>query len=205
MASLPHTRSFTVKVIPRRSGGRLHAAALPGRVLPHRVVHKVVVQEGEVVVERYGPAAGLGGRVPGREPPAVSQAGQDLVVVGLGLPARPRAVPEYHLLAGAVAQAQVRNVEVDLFEDAAPSSPARPPCPDLPLELPLPATVPSALAALPARSLLPLPPSPAPSARVVGGRGGGDGRGGAPESADGHSDEVHHVFQPAGQRHLHGV
>lgn len=161
---------------PDTGSHSLHAAAFPGGVLPHGVVDEVVVQEREVVVERCRPAAGLRGRVFGGKPPVVGEVVKDFVVVGLGLPAGSGAVPEYHLLAGAVAQAEVRHVEVDLFERAALSSSSsssdlpprlRPPRPD--------SSSSSFLAALlpPLRLLLPLPSEASPAAQVFFGGGGG--------------------------------
>lgn len=197
--------------IKRRGTRWLHTATFPGRVLPHSVVDKVVVQEREVVVKRYRPTARPRGRVLMEKPPVVGEILEDSVVVGFRLPAGSRAVPEYHFLAGVVAQAEVCHIEVDLFESTAssacsPSSPAS--SPDLCLRL-LPARGQSStfvplLSALPATS-------PAPLGRG-GGDGGGDGgenwrgcggRGGATQPADGPSDEVHQAIHVVKRRLLH--
>lgn len=179
----------------------LDTTALPGRVLPHSVVDEVVVQEREVIVERDGPAAGLGGCVFARELPVVGEVVKDLVVVGLGLPARSRTVPEYHFLAGAVAQTQICNVEVDLFEHAALSSPRT--SPDLLPRLPSSGS----FVALSAGPLL-LSPLPSPVARFAcgwGGGGGGGGGGGVSYSADCHFDEIDHIFILVQRSFLHGT
>lgn len=145
------------------------------------MVDEVVVQEREVIVERRGPAAGLGGCVFGRELPVVGEAVKDLVIVGLGLPARSGTVPEYHFFAGVVAQTQICNVEVDLFEHAALSPPGTSPR----LLPPLPSSGsfvtrlarPRLLSSLPSPAAR-APPSPAAAACGWGGGGGGGGRGG---------------------------
>lgn len=157
----------------------LHASTLPGRVLPHSVVDKVVVQEREVVVEGDGPAAGLGGRVFGRELAVVGEVGKDLVVVVLELPARSRTVPEYHFLTRAVAQTQICNVEVDLSECAALSLPGT--SSDLLPRLPSSGS----FVALPAGTL-PLSPLPSVVAGFACGWGGrvGGGGGGVSYSAN---------------------
>lgn len=185
----------------------LHTTALPGRVLPHSVVDQVVVQEREVVVERDGPAAGLGGCVFGRELPDVGKVVKDLVVVGLGLSAQSGTVPEYHLLAGAVAQTQIGDVEVDLFEHAALSSPRT--SPDLLPRLPSSGS----FVALSAGPLL--SPLPSPVARFAcgwgggggggGGEGGGGGGGGVSYSANCHFDEIDHIFIHVQRSLLHGT
>jgi len=82
------------------------------------VIHHVVVQERQVVVERDGPAAGAGGRVL-VQLLVVREVVEDLVVVGLRLHAGPAAVPEDQLLLRLVAQPQVRHIEVDLLQQAA--------------------------------------------------------------------------------------
>lgn len=168
-------------------------------MLPHSVVDKVVVKEREVIVERDGPAAGLGGCVFGRELPVVGEVVKDLVVVGLGLPAQSRTVPEYHFLAGAVAQTQICNVEVDLFEHATLSLSRT--SPDL---LPrLPSSV--SFVALSAGPLL-LSPLASPVAWFACGWGRGSrGGGGVSYSADCHFDEVDHIFIRIQRSLLHGT
>lgn len=195
------------------SSHSLHTPTFPGRVLPNGVVDKIVVQKREVVVERYWPTAGLRGRVLGWKPSVVNEVVKDFVVVGLGLPAGSGAVPEYHLLTGAVTQTEVRHVEVDLFEHAALSSSITSSS-DVPPSLPRFSSASSSFTTLLALHLLPLPSSSSPSARVVferrggggrGGRWGHGGWGGAPYSTDGHFDEVHHVFKLVEGGFLHGV
>lgn len=153
----------------------LHTATLPGRVLPHDVVHQVVVQKGEVIIKRYWPTAGLWGRVLMRKPPVVSEVIKDFVIVCLRLPAGSGAVPEYHFLAGAVTQPKVCHIEVDLFEHTALSSSVT--------SLYLPSCLPSSSSSsssstLLACPLLPFPPESSPAAQVFfgGGRGRGGGR-----------------------------
>ena len=152
----------------------LHTTTLPGRVLPYGVIHQVVVQEGEVVVKRYWPAAGVRGRVPGPQPPVVSDVVKDLVIVCLGLPTRSRAVPEYHLLLGLVAQTQVCHIEMDLFQHAALS-----PSSSFPIPPPGPLSSSSSSSFSPTTPLthwlLPPPSVASPGAQVDpgGGRGGG--------------------------------
>lgn len=180
----------------------LHASTLPGRVLPHSVVDKVVVQEREVVVEGDGPAAGLGWCVFGRELPVVGEVGKDLVVVVLELPARSRTVPEYHFLARAVAQTHICNVEVDLSERAALSSPGS--SSDLLPRLPSSGS----FVALPAGTL-PFSPLPSPVAGFACGwggvGGGGGGGGGVSYSANCNFDEINHIFILAQRSLLHGT
>lgn len=197
----------------------LHTATFPGRVLPHSVVDKVVVQEREVVVKRYWPTAGPRGRVFTGEPPVVGEVLKDSVVVGFRLPAGPRAVPEYHFLAGVIAQAEVCHIEVDLFEGAAlpvssSSSSSYSSSPDLHLHLPPAMVQSSSFIDLPVRSRFPaLPPaSPAglgPGGGSVGGESGrgcgGQRGGGAPQSADGPFDEVDHAVQVVQGRLLHRI
>lgn len=184
---------------PDTSSRCLHTAALPRRVLPHGVVDQVVVQKREVVVICGGSTAGLGGRVFRGKPLVVSEVVKDFVVVGLRLSAGPRAVPEYHLLAGAVAQAQVRHVEVDLFERTALSSLG------LPRSSPVPGSPSTASTPPLGRPFPPLPSvSSAAAHSFCRGRGGG-GEGGATHSADGPFDEVHHVLKLAWGWFLRGV
>lgn len=155
------------------------------------MVDEAVVQEREVIVERDGPAAGLGRRVFGRELSVVGEVAEDLVVVGLGLPARSRTVPEYHFLAGAVAQTQICNVEVDLFEHAA---------------LSLPRTSPDLLPCLSSSGPLLLSPVPSPVARFACGWGGsGGGGGGVSYSTNCNFDEMNHIFIVVHRRLLNGA
>lgn len=195
----------------------LHAATFPGRVLPHSVVDKVVIQEREVVVKCYWPTAGPRGRVFTWEPPVVGEVLKDSVVVSFRLLAGPRAVPEYHFLAGVIAQAEVCHIEVDLFEGAALPAPSTSSSssssPGLHLRRPPARTQSSTFIDLAARycfSALP-PASPA-----VLGRGGGSGggerggrcvgqRGGAPQPADGPFDEVNQAVQVVQGRLLHRI
>lgn len=195
----------------------LHTATFPGRVLPHSVVDKVVVQKREVVVERYWPTAGLRGRLSGRKPPVVDEVLKDFVIVGFGLPAWSGAVPEDHFLAGSVAQTEVCHVEVDLFEHTALSTSSASPSsspPKLPFCLPLSKWPPFSFIDLLARFLLPAPPPASPAVRAVfrwGWGGGGEGRwgcggwGGPPQPTDGPFDEVDHVFQLIQGGLLHDV
>lgn len=176
----------------------LHTATPPGWVLPDRVVNEAVVQKREVIVKGRGPTAGLQGRVFVRKLPLLNEVKEDLVIVGLRLPAGPRTVPEYHFLAGAVAEAEARHVQVDLFESAALSSPAT-------SSSPLPAHVLSSefscflFATL---LLLSLAPVSSPEVQVFsrgGKRGEGGGRrlcrrGGATRSTDRCFDELHYFF-----------
>lgn len=94
-----------------------HTATFPGGMFLESVVLQVVVQEREVVVERDGPAASPSWTF-FVQLLVVSQIVQDLVVVGLCIRARTAAVPKDHLLPGLVAQPEVRNVQVDLAEQA---------------------------------------------------------------------------------------
>lgn len=187
----------------------LHTTTFPGRVLPHGVVNEAVVQKREVIVKRCWPTAGLLRCVFGRKPPVVSEVVKDFVIVGLRLPAGSWTVPENHFLAGAVAQTEVRHVEVDLFEHAALSSSivsrhhAR---------LPTSRSCSTSFTVLLVPSSLPLPPVSSPAARVFfgeGGSGGGRGRWGcrgwAAHSADGHFYEVHHIFELTAEWLLHDV
>lgn len=188
----------------RRETHWLHAATSPGRVLPHSVVDKVVVQEREVVVKRYRPTARPRRRVFPGEPPIVGEVLKDSVVVGFRLPAGSRAVPENHLLAGVIAQAEVCHIEVDLFEGTA-SSASSPSSPDLRL-CSHPAWGQSStfihlFSALP-------PTGPANLGRGGGGdRGenwrGCSGRGGATQPADGPFDEVNHAIHVVEGRLFH--
>lgn len=189
----------------------LHTTTFPGRVLPHGVVNEAVVQKREIVVKLYGPTAGLLGRVSWRKPPVMSEVVKDFVVVGLWLPAGSWTVPEYHFLTGAVAQAEVRHVEVDLFEHAALSSSAASrhrTC------LATSTSCLTSFTALLVPPLLPLPSVSSPAARVFcggGGSGGGRGRwghggwGGAAYPADGHFYEVHHIFKLVWEWLLHDI
>lgn len=138
---------------PNTSSYSLHTTTFPGRVLLHCVVNEVVIQKREIVIKRYWSAAGLRRCVFGRKPPVMSEVVEDFVIVGLRLPAGSRAVPEYHFLTGAVAQTEVRHVEVDLFEHTALSSPTATSPSDLPACLPTS----SSFTTLLARPLLPLP------------------------------------------------
>lgn len=166
------------------------------------MVDKVVVQEREVVVEGNGPAAGLEGRVFGRELPVVSEVGKDLVIVVLELPAWSRTVPEFHFLSRAVAQTQICNVEVDLSERAALSSPGT--SSDLLPCLPSSGFFVGLLA-----GTLPFSPLPSPVAGFAcgcggGGRGGGGG-GGVSYSANCNFDEINHIFILPQRSLLHGT
>lgn len=142
------------------------------------MVDKVVVQKREVIVKRYWPTAGLRGRVFGRKPPVVSKVVKDFVVVGLGLPAGSRAIPEYHFLAGTVAQTEVRHIEVDLFEHTALSSSITPSSTDLPPRLPPSSSSSSSFTTLLACPFLPLPSVSSIAVQVFFGGGGGGGGGG---------------------------
>lgn len=140
------------------------------------MIDEVVVQKREVIVKRYWPTASLRGPVFGREPPVVDEVVKDFVVVGLGLPAGSGAVPEYHFLAGAVAQTEVRHIEVDLFEDAALSSPITSSSPNLPPRLPSSSSSSSSSTTLLVCSLLPFPSSSSHASFFGWGGGGGGGR-----------------------------
>lgn len=87
-----------------------HTATFSSRVLPHSVVNEAVVQKGEVIVKRYWSTASLQGCVFERNVPVANEVQKDFVVVGVGLFAGPRAVPEYHLLTGVIAQTQVCHI-----------------------------------------------------------------------------------------------
>lgn len=188
------------KITQRLTSRWLHTTTFPGRVLPHSVVDKVVVQKWQVIVESYWPTASLRGRVSGRKSPVVSEVVKDFVIVGQGLSARSRAVPEYHFLARAVAQTKVRNIEVDLFEHTAPSSNITSSSPHLTPRLPLSSSSCPTFTTLLARSFLLLPSSSSPAAQVLFGRGRGGGWrhggwGGSLYSTYGHFDEVYHILK----------
>lgn len=173
-----HERSFTmwIKNIILQNGSEckitqfdtglysLYTTTFPGRVLPHCVVYEAVIQKWEIVVKRCRPTAGLLGRVPGRKPPVVSEVVKDFVVVGLGLPAGSWAVPEYHFLAGAVAQAEVWHVEVDLFKHTALSSSTASGCSASKICLPASGSCSVSFTALLAPSFLLLPSVTSPDA-----------------------------------------
>lgn len=167
-------------------------------MLLQRVIHHVVVQEREVVVEGDWSAAGAGGRVL-VQLFVMREVFEDFVVVCLGLCAGAAAVPEDQLLFRLITQPQIRHVEVHLLEQAASglhrqplplspllppaslASPAAPPAPPLP-----PVPVPLGLASRVCRSplsLLPLPPGASPGFRRP------------PESPDGRLDKIHHVVK----------
>lgn len=99
---------------PPGSPASSDAAALPGRVLLQRVVHDVVVQERQVVVEGDWSAAGAGGRVL-VQLFVMREVVEDFVIVCLGLRAGAAAVPEDQLLFSLVPQPQIRHVEVHLL------------------------------------------------------------------------------------------
>lgn len=90
-------------------------ATLPGRMFLQRVINHVVVQKRQVIVERDWSTAGARGRVL-VQLLVVCEVVQDLVIVCLRLHTGAAAVAENQLLFSLVAQAQVRDVEVDLLQ-----------------------------------------------------------------------------------------
>lgn len=93
-------------------------ATLPGRMLLQCVIHHIVVQERQVIIESDGPTAGARGRV-FVQLLVVCEVVEDLVIVGLCLDAGAAAVPEDQLLFSLVAQPQVRHIEMDFLQQAA--------------------------------------------------------------------------------------
>lgn len=167
-------------------------------MLLQRVVHDIVVQEGQVVVEGDWSAAGAGGRVL-VQLFVMREVLEDFVVVCLRLRAGAAAVPEDQFLFRLVTQPQVRHVEVHLLQQAAPGLHRQP----LPLSPPLP----SASFASPAAPSTPSPSFVSVSLRLPSGvcrsplsllprpPGAPSVFGRPPESTNGGLDKVHHVVK----------
>lgn len=158
------------------------------------MVHHVVVQKGQVVIEGDGPAASAGGRVL-VQLPVVREVVQDLVVVCLGLCAWPAAVAEDQLLLGLVAQSQVCHVEVDLLQQAASRLHRQP----LPRLLAPPSFASSAsrppFAASPLAAAAVSLPRPRVCRRSPLGPGAPPGLRRSPQPADGGLNKIHHVVK----------